>query len=118
MTNRALAQRNHNTLLSGRFKQSIFPPVGQWNRFEITAHDRSVTVVLNDKTVISGAEIPNMPARGRLALQHHGSKRNGSWDGPPSLVQFKNILIKQVTSRRQSMHRRTTEVYPWEPGPN
>jgi hypothetical protein len=71
-------------------------PVGQWNRFEITARGNTVTVVLNDKTVIAGAEIPHLPPRGRLALQHHGSKRDGAWNSPPSLVQFKNIFIKEL----------------------
>jgi hypothetical protein len=71
-------------------------PVGQWNHFEITARGNTVTVVLNDKPVIPGAQIPNLPARGRLALQHHGSKRDGKWTGPPSLMQFKNIFIKEL----------------------
>jgi hypothetical protein len=71
-------------------------PIGQWNRFEITVHGKTVTVVLNDKTVIPRAEIPGLPARGRLALQHHGHKQGGSWDSPPALVQFKNIVIKEL----------------------
>jgi hypothetical protein len=37
-----------------------------------------------------------MPARGRIGLQHHGGKRNGQWIGPPSLVQFKNVFIKEL----------------------
>jgi hypothetical protein len=71
-------------------------PVGQWNHFEITVKGNTVKVELNGKTVIAGATIPDMPAKGRLALQHHGSKRNGVWTGPPSLVQFKNIAIKEL----------------------
>lgn len=71
-------------------------PVGQWNRFEITVRGNTVTVVLNDKAVISKAEIPGLPPRGRIALQHHGSKRDGKWTSPPSLVQFKNIFIKEL----------------------
>jgi hypothetical protein len=71
-------------------------PVGQWNRFEITARGHTVAVVLNGKTVIPGAEIPDLPARGRLALQHHGSKQDGKWNSPPSLLQFKNIYIKEL----------------------
>ncbi len=73
-------------------------PVGQWNRFEITVRDRTVSVVLNDKLVIPGATIPDLPRRGRLALQHHGARNKaGEWIGPPSLVQFKNIYIKELT---------------------
>lgn len=71
-------------------------PAGEWNHFEITVRGQTVKVVLNGKTVIPGAELPQLPARGRLALQHHGSKQNGKWTGPPSLLQFKNIYIKEL----------------------
>src|SRR6516162_4224245 len=72
-------------------------PVGEWNHFEITAQGKTVKVVLNGKTVIPGATIPDLPARGRLAFQHHGGKnKQGAWSGPPSLVQFKNIYIKEL----------------------
>ena len=58
---------------------------------------KTVKVALNGKTVIAGATIPDLPARGRIALQHHGSKnKQGEWAGPPSLVQFKNIAIKEL----------------------
>lgn len=71
-------------------------PVGEWNRFEITVHGKTVSVVLNGKTVLPGATIPELPARGRIALQHHGAERDGQWTSPPSLVQFKNIFIKEL----------------------
>jgi type 1 glutamine amidotransferase len=72
-------------------------PVGEWNHFEIAARGKTVRVVLNGKTVIPGATIPDLPARGRLAFQHHGGKnKQGAWSGPPSLVQFKNIYIKEL----------------------
>jgi type 1 glutamine amidotransferase len=72
-------------------------PVGQWNHFEITVQGKTVKVVLNGKTVIPGATIPELPTRGRLALQHHGGKnKEGAWTGPPSLVQYKNIYIKEL----------------------
>ncbi|MGZ3356817.1 MAG: 3-keto-disaccharide hydrolase, partial [Isosphaeraceae bacterium] len=71
-------------------------PVGQWNRFAITVRGNTVRIVLNGKVVIPGAQIPDLPARGRLALQHHGGKRNGQWAGPPSLLQYKNIFIKEL----------------------
>jgi hypothetical protein len=60
-------------------------PPGQWNRFEITVIDDCVTVVLNGKTVIRKAELPQMPKRGPIALQHHGD-----------LIQFANIYIKEL----------------------
>jgi len=72
-------------------------PVGEWNHFEITVKGKTVRVDLNGTTVIPGATIPEMPDRGRIALQHHGSKnKEGQWVGPPSLVQFKNIAIKEL----------------------
>lgn len=71
-------------------------PVGEWNRFEITVRGKTVTVVLNGKTVIAGAQIPDLPARGRLGLQHHGSKRDGRWNSPPSLMQFRNVFIREL----------------------
>jgi type 1 glutamine amidotransferase len=72
-------------------------PVGEWNHFEITVRGKTVKVVLNGQTVIPGATIPNLPASGRLAFQHHGGKNQaGAWNAPPSLVQFKNIYIKEL----------------------
>jgi hypothetical protein len=71
-------------------------PVGEWNRFEITVRGKTVQVVLNGKTVIPSATMPDLPDRGRIALQHHGGKRNGQWSGPPSLLQFKNIFIREL----------------------
>jgi hypothetical protein len=71
-------------------------PVGEWNRFEITVRGNTVQVSLNGTNVIRGAEIPGLPARGRLALQHHGSMRDGKWTSSPSLLQFKNIFIREL----------------------
>jgi hypothetical protein len=71
-------------------------PVGQWNRFEITVRGDTVAVVLNGKAVIPATPVPGLPARGRLALQHHGGKRDGKWGSPPSLVQFKNVFLKEL----------------------
>lgn len=71
-------------------------PVGQWNRFEITVKGDRVTVVLNGKMVIENAQMPGVPAKGPVGLQHHGSMRNGQWTSPPSLLQFRNILIRPL----------------------
>ena len=72
-------------------------PVGEWNHFEITVRGKTVKVVLNGVPVIPGATIPNLPESGQLAFQHHGGKNQaGAWTGPPSLVQFKNIFIKEI----------------------
>jgi hypothetical protein len=71
-------------------------PVGQWNRFEITLKGDHVTVVLNGVRVIANAQLPGIAESGPIALQHHGGKRDGQWNSPPSLVQFKNIFIKEL----------------------
>lgn len=71
-------------------------PVGEWNTFEITMKGDRLTVVLNGITVIDNAQLPGIPERGPIALQHHGGYRNGQYTGPPSLVQFRNIRIKPL----------------------
>ncbi len=70
--------------------------IGQWNAFEITMKGDRLTVVLNGVTVIENAQLPGVPAKGKIALQHHGQKKDGVWVGPPSLVQFRNIFIKEL----------------------
>ena len=52
--------------------------------------------MLNGKTVLEDAELPGLPPRGRIALQHHGASKDGVWTSPPSLVQFRNIYIKEL----------------------
>jgi hypothetical protein len=51
---------------------------------------------LNGKTVIDGAQMPGVAAKGAIGLQHHGGKRDGKWTGPPSLLQYKNIFVKEL----------------------
>jgi len=58
---------------------------GQWNRFAITLKKDRVTVVLNGQTVIDNVQLPGIPARGPLGLQHHGDP-----------VQFTNFFIKEL----------------------
>lgn len=70
--------------------------IGQWNRFEITVRGDRLTVVLNGKTVIEKAQLPGLPKRGSIGLQHHGGMRNGKWVSPPALVQFRNIAIREL----------------------
>lgn len=71
-------------------------PVGEWNHFQITVRGQTVTVELNGVTVLPGATIPMLPAKGPIALQHHGGQRDGQWNSPPSLLQFKNIYVKEL----------------------
>lgn len=72
-------------------------PVGEWNRYEITVKGKTITTKLNGVTVIPGATIPDLPAKGRIAFQHHGGKdARGKWNSPPSLLQFKNVYLKEL----------------------
>jgi hypothetical protein len=71
-------------------------PVGKWNRYEITVRKGAVTTKLNGQEVIPEVAIPGLPASGRIGLQHHGAKKDGEWTSPPSLVQFRNIFIKDL----------------------
>ena len=71
-------------------------PVGQWNRFDITVRGSTVKVLLNGKPVLPGVTIPGLPERGPIALQHHGSQKDGQWTGPPSLVQFRNVFVREL----------------------
>ena len=70
--------------------------LGEWNTFRITVEGNLLTVVLNGKAVLDKAQLPDLPERGPMALQHHGSMREGKWVSPPALVQFKNIFIKEL----------------------
>ena len=69
--------------------------IGAWNTFEITLRGDRLTVDLNGTRVLEKAELPGIPDRGPIALQHHGSMKGGKWTSPPSLLQFKNIFIKE-----------------------
>jgi hypothetical protein len=77
-------------------KHQADKPVGEWNSFEITLKGDRLTVVLNGITVIENAELPGIPAKGPIAFQHHGGFRDGKYFGNPSLVQFRNIRIKEL----------------------
>jgi hypothetical protein len=70
--------------------------IGEWNTFHITMKGDYLTVVLNGHTVLKNALLPDVPERGPIALQHHGRMENGEWVSPPSLVQFKNIMIREL----------------------
>jgi hypothetical protein len=70
--------------------------IGEWNAFEITMRGERLTVVLNGQSVIEDAHLPGVPARGPIALQHHGIREDGRWTSPPSLVQFRNVFVKEL----------------------
>lgn len=57
---------------------------GKWNRFVITMQGQRVTVALNGATVIDNAQLPGVPKRGPIGLQHHNDP-----------VQFRNLYIRE-----------------------
>jgi hypothetical protein len=60
-------------------------PPGQWNRFLITLKGDRLTVVLNGQTVIDQEQLPGLPPRGPIGLQHHGDP-----------LEFTNLFIKEL----------------------
>lgn len=70
--------------------------IGEWNQFEITLQGDRLSVVLNGQRVLNKAELPGIAARGPIGLQHHGGKKDGVWNSPPALMQFRNILIREL----------------------
>ena len=73
-------------------------PLGEWNTFHITVKGEELTVVLNGKTVLDKARLPGMPAKGPVALQHHGGYNpdRDTWSSASSLVQFRNIYYREL----------------------
>jgi hypothetical protein len=79
-------------------KKHADKPRGEWNTFEITMKGDRLWVKLNGEEVISNAQLPGVARGGPIGLQHHGSwdAKAERWTGPPSLVQFRNIYIKEL----------------------
>ena len=79
-------------------KKKADRPRGQWNTFEIKMQGDRLWVKLNGDQVIADAQLPGVPPEGPIALQHHGSydAKKGRWTGPPSLVQFRNLYIREL----------------------
>jgi hypothetical protein len=73
-------------------------PIGEWNTFEVTMEGDRLTVVLNGRTVLENARLPDVPESGPVGLQHHGGfdQESGEWNSASSLVQFRNIYIKEL----------------------
>jgi 3-keto-disaccharide hydrolase len=59
--------------------------LGQWNRFIITLKGDRVSVVFNNKPIIENAQLPGIPSRGPIGLQHHNE-----------VVEFSNLFIREL----------------------
>ncbi len=72
-------------------------PVGEWNTFVIVLVGDRVTVLLNDQMILEQAQLPGIPERGPIVLQHHGGPgKDGTLRPASSLVQFRNLWIKPL----------------------
>ncbi|WAC19946.1 DUF1080 domain-containing protein [Luteolibacter sp. SL250] len=60
-------------------------PQGEWNRMMITLKGDVLTVLLNGRKVIEEAQLPGIPAKGPIGLQHHGQA-----------IEFANIWVKDL----------------------
>ncbi len=72
-------------------KKKMDKPYGEWNHMEITIKGDRLTVSMNGETVINNAQLPGVPPKGKIALQHHYA--GGDKYSP---IQFKNISVKEV----------------------
>lgn len=72
-------------------------PVGEWNQYTIIMVQDRLTVILNNKMILENAQLPEVPARGAIALQHHGGPgKDGKLSPASSLMQFRNVWIKEL----------------------
>jgi hypothetical protein len=80
-------------------KEHADKPIGEWNHFEITVRGDRLTVVLNGREVIHEVALPGIPPEGPIGLQHHGGFENGKYLPASSLMQFRNIEIKELAPK-------------------
>jgi hypothetical protein len=79
-----------NPQMSAEVRAQVTPktkadrPLGEWNRMMITIKGDRLSVSLNGRLVIDNAQLPGVPAKGRIGLQHHGAA-----------IDFANIWIKE-----------------------
>jgi hypothetical protein len=66
-------------------KEKADAPIGAWNRFVITLRGDRLTVELNARVVIDGAQLPGLAEEGPIALQHHGSP-----------IEFANLYVREL----------------------
>jgi hypothetical protein len=79
-----------NKQLSAEIRAAVTPKevadatLGKWNRFIITLKGDRVTVVLNSKKIVENAQLPGIPSRGPIGLQHHNE-----------VVEFGNLFVRE-----------------------
>lgn len=79
-----------DSAMSAEVKAGVTPktkadlPPGEWNRTMITLRGDRLSVSLNGRVVIENAQLPGVPAKGAIGLQHHGAA-----------IDFANLWIKE-----------------------
>jgi hypothetical protein len=77
----------------------VLLPVGEWNRQEITAHGRRVSVVVNGVTVVD-ADLDAASAGGTMDGKDHPGLARPSGHigflGHGSRLEFRNIRIREI----------------------
>lgn len=78
-------------------RENADKPVGEWNTFVITLKGNHVITELNGRKVCE-SDLPGLPEAGPLVLQTHGGydEKKKEWNSASSLVQFRNIKIKEL----------------------
>jgi hypothetical protein len=70
-------------------------PVGEWNAMEVTMRGDRMSVTLNGQPVIVEAQLPGVPARGPIGLQHeHGT------------LEFRNLFVRELDADKQGARKR------------
>jgi hypothetical protein len=65
-------------------KKSADGPIGDWNEMKIRLRGDRVSVGVNGEEVITNAELPGLPARGPIGLQHEHGR-----------IQFRNVFVRE-----------------------
>lgn len=84
--------------MPGAHKVKADKTICEWNTFHIVKKGDRLKVTLNDKLIIDDAQLPDIPRQGPLAPQMHPERKGGEWG--PSLVQFRNIRIRELGAGR------------------
>jgi putative membrane-bound dehydrogenase-like protein len=61
-------------------------PVGDWNEMKIQLRGDRVTIWVNGERVITNAELPGVPSRGPIGLQHEHGR-----------IQFRNLFVRETS---------------------
>jgi putative membrane-bound dehydrogenase-like protein len=70
-------------------KENADRPIGDWNSMEVRLRSARVSVRVNGDAVITDAELPGLPTRGPIGLQHEHGR-----------IQFRNLFLREANASR------------------